>query len=788
MEQTNNFYEELQNSDWLGRNPEDYTYKKKGLSIGWEETLLSDDPYSRFILKVNSKKLDVKRKIMLTKQVCTNILSRMCPSNKRARIVFTEQFSSWQMKDTICVTLEPLSGKIKFPTFNHELDPVLGFCVHEIAHFLYTDEDYDRYLNKFKGSEAKIKQTIMNVLEDERIEQKVAETFRGYTGYIGKAKDYSFGKRLADEMRLNRVDDDVEINQLMQTFLYLLRYPKAVKEEYVNKFEKPLRKVTKILNPYPSDIGEMTVATDKIYNVFKDFYEENDDDDANGNSNDSGQSQQQQQAQSQTEDSESSVSMGMGKGQKSKANKDNTDNKDQDQDQNKDKDEQGDDQNDPQNEQDKDKGDGGQNGEEDNENEEADKKDGSNGGGSDVENEEEEKTDGSGGSGEDTDEGDENESEDDGDGSGEDDKDESSDGNGNDTENKPSLEDALSGLLEAIQSAEPKTGNADEVAQMIKGDYSVPKILDEVSSYDNSQVTERTSFSHIYPSTENLNTSEMQVIFQDAKNLHTSENHYDRALQEVRTYASSLRAKIQQLNRNQTMTTRGLSEGDFDDVMLVDAIIGSKNVYKEEHQILNRGASIGLLIDESGSMGWGGRWFEAMKIAVMFERALEGVNNVDFYCYGHTTGSSFNSGGSYGEDATLINVYYEGRKNSDRKILGKIHNHNTNRDGHAILETIGRMRQKVDKKLPIILFMISDGEPSATVPNGYNGRSFTKKAVNTVEKFSNATVLHIAIEPNIPSEEMFNHYIKLTDHATLVRDLGNVLKKIMIKQQQAVIL
>lgn len=780
MEQKNNFYEELQNSDWLGRNPEDYTYTKKGLSIGWEETLTDGDPYSRFILKVNSKKLDVKRKIVLTKQVCTNILSRMCPGNKRARIVFTEQFSSWQMKDTVCVTLEPLSGKIKFPTFNHELDPVLGFCVHEIAHFLYTDEDYDRYLNKFKGAEATIKQTIMNVLEDERIEQRVADTFRGYTGYIGKAKDYSFGKRLSDEIKLNRVDDSLEINQLMQTFLYLLRYPKAVKEEYVNKFENPLRKVMKILTPYPSDITELTTATDKIYNVFKDFYEENEDEEQGDGQSQQNQQRQQQQAQSQTEDENNSVSMGSGQGQKS--NSKDKDNTEQSKDQNEDKN----DQNDPQNEQgdNKDNEGGGQNSEDKDQDEKVE--DGSNsGGGSDTEDEKEEETDGGGGSGDNK----EDEGEDEADGnSNQDGGDEQEDGdNGNSGDNKPSLEDALSGLLEAIKSSEPKTGNSNDVAQMIKGDYSVPKILDEVSSYDNSQVSDRTSFSHIYPSTENLNTSEMAVIYQDAKELHTSENHYDRALQEVRTYASSLRAKIQQLNRNQTTTTRGLSEGDFDDVMLVDAIIGSKNVYKEEHQIRNRGACIGLLIDESGSMEWGGRWFEAMKIAVMFERALEGVNNVDFYCYGHTTGSSFNSGSSY-EDATLINVYYEGRKNSDRKILGKIHNHNTNRDGHAILEVVGRMRQKIDKNMPIILFMISDGEPSASVPHGYNGKSFTKKAVNTVEKFANATVLHIAIEPNIPSEDMFNHYVKLTDHSTLVRDLGNILKKIMLKQQQAVVI
>lgn len=776
MEQTNNFYEELQNSDWLGRNPNDYTYQKKGLSIGWEETLTEGDPYSRFILKVNSNKLDVKKKVMLTKQVCTNILSRMNVSKRPARIVFTNDFSSWQMKDLVCVTLEPLSGKIKFPSFNHELDPIVGFCVHEIAHLLYTDEEYERYINKFQGTEGQIKQTIMNVLEDERIEQLVAETFRGYTGYVGKAKDYCFGKRLTEEMRLNRVDDDIEINQLMQTFLHLLRYPKALREDYVNKFEKPLKKVMNILSPYPSDIPEMTVATEKIYNVFKDFYEDKEDD-GDGQGDGSGQSQQ-QQAQAQTEDSTSSVSMGSGSGSQNETDKDQQDNKEQDNDQNENKDDQTNENDQTDKETEQDKGGQGNDQQEQDEQEGDDEENSSNGEGSEDGEDEQEQEDGNG-NGDDEDSSDDDDTE----------KQENSGGEQkSDTDdNKPSMEEALQGMLEAIKSAEPRSGDSEEVATMIKGDYSVPKILDEINEYDNDDIGKRQSFSHIYPQTENLNTSELSVIFNDAdKELHSSENHYDRALSEVRTYASSLRAKIQQLNRNQTIVNSGLSEGDFDDALLVDAIVGSKNVYKEEHRMMNRGACVGLLIDESGSMGWGAKWFEAMKIAVLFERALEGVNNVDFYCYGHTTGNSFKRSGY--EDATIINVYYEGRKTSNRKILGKIHAHNTNRDGHAILETIGRMREKVKKEIPIILFMISDGEPSASVPHGYNGTTYTKKAVNTVEKYANATVIHIAIEHGIPSHEMFNTFVEFSDHSKLVRDIGGLLKAIMIRQQKAVVL
>lgn len=734
----NNYYTELVKQDWLGRSEEDYTYSKKGLSIGWEETLLKDDPYSRFIVKVNSENLKTERKLLLTKQACNNLLSRMNVKKQNVRISFTEQFISYQRGNNICVTLEPLGDRIKFPSFNHRLDPILGFCVHEIAHFLYTDVAYDRYLEKFKGSEAQLKKTIMNVLEDERIEQIVATTFRGYTGYIGKAKDYCFGRRLSEEMRLNRVDMRDDLAQLLFVFLHLLRYPKALTEDLVNKFEKEIKQFMKILTPYPSDIPELVQATEKIYKVFEKFHDKSNEDE----DDDQSQDQQQQQGNAQSQSSGGNVNS---KNKQEKSKSEDKDSADEDG-----ENAEGDNKEDKTDQQDEQGGENGDNNDTDTD-DEMDDQDGS--------------SDGVDNSDEDTDE----------DGSGS--------GSGGSAED---MAEALKGMLSAIQSSAPKTGDADEVAKLLnaKGEYGVERVLEEISKYGNDDIGSRQSFSHVYPETENLKSSELSVVFQDAKELNASSNHYDRALQEVRGFASSLRAKIQQLNRNHTITNSGLFEGDFDDGLLVDSIIGAKNIYKQDSKIMNRGACVALLIDESGSMGWGNKWFEAQKIAVMFERALEGCNGIDFYCYGHTTGQSTRVSGS--EDATWINVYYEGRKNSDRKILGKIHNHNTNRDGHAILETIGRMRSKVPMNIPIIMFMISDGEPSASVPSGYTGKTYTKKAVNTVEKFANSTVLGVAIDEGIPMSDMYKNYIELTDHVKLVRDIGAILKKIITGQNMPI--
>jgi len=737
------FYKELQQSDWLGRNPNDYTYKKSGISIGWEDTLTKGDALSKFILKVNSQNLAIDRKVLLTKQACGNILSRMNVHKHKAKIVFTDQFSSYQKDSTVCVTLEPLSGKIPFPTFNHSLDPILGFAVHEIAHFLYTDKRYQDYLKKFKGNEAKLKMMIMNVLEDERIEQIVAGTFRGYTGYLGKAKDYCFGKRFAEEKAKRNVDDQQDIVQLAETFLHLLRYPKALEESLVNKFEPQLRDIMSVLTPYPTDIPELVECTEKIYAIFK---EDNDEDEGDGDGEDGeGESE-----------GDGNGKSGSGKGKGDGSGGGNSNNSNNSEEENEDG---SDDSNSSDDEKDGDSSD--EDGSDD-----GDKKGNGNGNPQKSEEEQEEEKDGDSSDGDDT-------------------KENADDSNGK--KPKKDIDKLLDAFAEALMSSAPSTGgDAEQLAEMLgmKGRYNVSEALKEISNYENEQILPTQSFAHIYPDTENLQTSQMSVYFNDAKNLKSTTNHYDSALNEVKSYSASLRAKIQQLNRHQDITYKGLTEGDFDDGMLVDAIVGAKNIYKQDHKVMNRGACIGLLIDESGSMGSSSRWYQAMKIAVMFERALEGVNGVDFYCYGHTTGNDIRNSTS-GADATWINVYYEGRKVSDRKALGKIHNHNTNRDGHAILEVVARMRTKVAQNMPIILFMISDGEPSASVPSGYTGITYTKKAVNVVEKYSNATVLHVAIDKGIPSKDMFNQFVEFTDMQTLIRDIGGILKKIMLKQQSA---
>ena len=83
------------------------------------------------------------------------------------------------------------------------------------------------------------------------------------------------------------------------------------------------------------------------------------------------------------------------------------------------------------------------------------------------------------------------------------------------------------------------------------------------------------------------------------------------------------------------------------------------------------------------------------------------------------------------------------------------------------------------------MFVLSDGQPSA---NNYNGREAINDTRDKVTKAQNYgfQVIQIAIEESVPSKEMFDYYIKMTDIKNLPRDLvGYMSRKIdkLIKER-----
>lgn len=331
------------------------------------------------------------------------------------------------------------------------------------------------------------------------------------------------------------------------------------------------------------------------------------------------------------------------------------------------------------------------------------------------------------------------------------------------------MEELLKALMKAIEEGDIEQGDGEDVEGI---DVAVMDLSNRVKAEDLENRKDQSADKIIYKDADGMLSTTIQTVVKHAK---TPDVHrYEKSLNRVKVSASKFRAKLKKFNRNLFEDYCGLYEGTFDEDRIIDARIGAKDVYKQRAKIKNNGAAIGLLVDESGSMG-GTEIENARDIAVLYERALSGLNGIDFYCYGHTTTKGIGeSSYYYGDEATLLNVYFEGRKGGNRLCLGNLSAQNTNRDGHAILQAAGRIRQHTNQ--PVILFVLSDGMPSANVPSGYNRISYTKKCAEEIER-NNFKIIHIAITPEVKSEEMFKRYVKFTDMNTFVNDMTSLLDK-----------
>lgn len=79
---------------------------------------------------------------------------------------------------------------------------------------------------------------------------------------------------------------------------------------------------------------------------------------------------------------------------------------------------------------------------------------------------------------------------------------------------------------------------------------------------------------------------------------------------------------------------------------------------------------------------------------------------------------------------------------------------------------------------PCLLFVISDGAPYASSYSGQKAIEDTRKKV-TMAQALGFQVIQIGIEECVPSEEMFDYYIKMTNIKNLPNDLiAYVSKKV----------
>ncbi len=177
--------------------------------------------------------------------------------------------------------------------------------------------------------------------------------------------------------------------------------------------------------------------------------------------------------------------------------------------------------------------------------------------------------------------------------------------------------------------------------------------------------------------------------------------------------------------------------------------------------------SVGLLLDESGSMGCGDRCTYARAAAIILHDFCESLD-IPVMIYGHSTS---------GDDVHLHSyAEFEGFDNDDKYRLMDIHARGSNRDGAALRFVAERLsKRNEDVK---ILILVSDGQPAH---HGYSGTAAEEDLRGIKQEYQHKGILFVAAAIGDDKENIEriygNSFMDITDLSQLPIKLTSIIKK-----------
>lgn len=250
--------------DWFTRDGETFLKIRKKGRIGWEKTLEEGDSYSSYLLEAPTQEDLIKRAYTLAKEM---IVVMDPPFKVSVKITTGVGGGSYTDGKVVCVNTAMFDDPEL--SVGEKLDTFLGTTVHEGCHLLYTDFSEMAKIGK------KVIHHIFNILEDERIEELCGENKPGLANFLEKSKYYYFDQFYLDYVVPKEKEDKLTpFDRLMNCFLHIIRYPKYLKEEEIIEFGHYLLAVKKVVIPYPITTSDTVKAAYKVFDIFKEFYED----------------------------------------------------------------------------------------------------------------------------------------------------------------------------------------------------------------------------------------------------------------------------------------------------------------------------------------------------------------------------------------------------------------------------------------------------------------------------------------------------------------------------------
>jgi hypothetical protein len=251
------------------------------------------------------------------------------------------------------------------------------------------------------------------------------------------------------------------------------------------------------------------------------------------------------------------------------------------------------------------------------------------------------------------------------------------------------------------------------------------------------------------------------VYFRKADVNNHSKEIYRNAISKIDTTKAAVLQKLfARKSKNYEFSMKSMRSGRLDTNKIAEAAQQVPTIYERFGQVTTSKVCVGVLIDESGSMG-GSKIEKAREAAIFINEVFKKMPDVQLYIYGHTADNTTNG-------STDMMVYREKGFITDSFSLGSVRARSNNRDGDAILATAKRMRKHTSDQG--LLFVLSDGAPSASDYGGRSAIEDTRKKVLRAQALG-FQVIQIAIEEHVPSRDMFDYFIKMTDIKNLPKEL-----------------
>jgi len=229
-----------------------YTYNYDGYKTG-EFCKMSFDE-RRPLINLMSRAYKAVRDMVVILDFPYQVIVKICTNHHTIDYESKQKLSKY-----IFVGTDVLDDTTKTET--EKINIICGLGIHEASHLKYTDRKIIKASKEHSYTKnSKVFDSILNVIEDERVEDKLLTERPGYSEFIAVAKEYSYSQFNKKTIQPKNNDE----KKLYYTIL-LIRYPNKIDNfEFLEENKEIFENIRGLISYFPVNSKETVEKTNKI--------------------------------------------------------------------------------------------------------------------------------------------------------------------------------------------------------------------------------------------------------------------------------------------------------------------------------------------------------------------------------------------------------------------------------------------------------------------------------------------------------------------------------------------